>query len=100
MLVMLDGRAVDFKGRTTLWLDDGTGWAKTYIRNTTGIKKPFINRGDPMAMVGIVSQYSDEDDPSRNDYRLLPRYQTDLIIAGATPIPAHFPSQLPETGDQ
>src|SRR6185295_11160551 len=40
MLVMLEGQAVDFKGRTIIWLDDGTGWAKTYIRNTTGIKKP------------------------------------------------------------
>jgi DNA/RNA endonuclease YhcR with UshA esterase domain len=101
MLVMLQGQAVEFKGRTTLWLDDGTGWAKTYIRNTTRIKKPFINRGDPVTMVGIVSQYSDEDNPSRNDYRLLPRYQTDLVVAGAAAaVPAQWPTQLPETGSK
>ncbi|GAB4412283.1 MAG: hypothetical protein Fur0044_06460 [Anaerolineae bacterium] len=99
MLVMLQGQAVDFKGRTTLWVDDGSGWAKTTIRKTTGIKKPFINRGDPLAVVGIVSQYSDKDNPSRNDYRLLPRYQTDLIVAAtATPAPTHWPALLPETG--
>ncbi|NJN94858.1 MAG: hypothetical protein HC875_12550 [Anaerolineales bacterium] len=98
MLVMLVGQAVYFKGRTTLWLDDGTGWAKTYILKTTGIKKPFINRGDPVTMVGIVSQYSAEDDPSRHDYRLLPRYQTDLVIATATPAPVAWPLLLPETG--
>ncbi|MBI1880460.1 MAG: lamin tail domain-containing protein [Chloroflexi bacterium] len=34
MLVMLQGQAVDFKGRTTIWLDDGTGRAKTYIRTS------------------------------------------------------------------
>lgn len=99
MLVMLRGQAVDFKGRTTLWVDDGSGWAKTTIRKSTGIKKPFINRGDPLAVVGIVSQYSDKDNPSRNDYRLLPRYQTDLIVAAtATPAPTRWPALLPETG--
>lgn len=100
MLVMLQGQAVDFKGRTTFWLDDGTGWAKAYIRTTTGIKKPFISRGDPVTVVGIVSQYSDEAEPSRNDYRLLPRYQTDLVVAGATPapVPANWPNLLPQTG--
>jgi len=99
MLVMLQGQAVDFKGRTTLWIDDGSGWAKTTIRKTTGIKKPFIKRGDPLTMVGIVSQYSDKDDPSRNDYRLLPRYQTDLFVAATvTPAPTRWPALLPETG--
>lgn len=99
MLVMLQGQAVDFKGWSTIWLDDGTGWAKAYIRKTTGIKKPFLHKGDPLTVVGIVSQYSDKDDPSRNDYRLLPRYQTDLIINSATPTPpANWPALLPDTG--
>jgi hypothetical protein len=52
-------------------------------------------------MVGIVSQYSDEDNPSRNDYRLLPRYQTDLVVAGAAAVvPVQWPTQLPETGSK
>lgn len=99
MLVMLQGQAVDFKGRTTIWLDDGTGWAKAYILKTTGIKKPFIHKGDLLTAVGIVSQYSDKDSPSRNDYRLLPRYQTDLIVTVTTPPPpANWPALLPNTG--
>jgi DNA/RNA endonuclease YhcR with UshA esterase domain len=99
MLVMLQGQAVDFRGRTTIWLDDGTGWAKAYIRKTTGIKKPFIKKGDLVTLVGIVSQYSDKDAPSRNDYRLLPRYQSDLIVSSATPTPpANWPALLPDTG--
>lgn len=98
MLVMLQGYTVRFKGRTTFWLDDGTDPAKVYLRQSTGIKKPYIDRDTPVTVVGIVSQYSEEDDPSRNDYRLLPRYQTDLIIAAPATIPTHWPSLLPETG--
>lgn len=107
-LVMLTGQAVQFKGRTVLWVDDGTDPAKVYIRSTTGIKKPFIEPGTPITVVGIVSQYSDPDNPSRHDYRLLPRYQTDLILE-ATPnvyeptppaILDVWPILLPETGNQ
>ncbi|MFN8454715.1 MAG: CehA/McbA family metallohydrolase [Anaerolineae bacterium] len=99
MLVMLQGQAVDFKGWTTIWLDDGTGWAKSYLRRSTGIKKPYLKLGTPLTIVGIVSQYSDEDEPSRNDYRLLPRYQTDIVIDSPAPaVPASWPKLLPETG--
>ncbi|MBN1217989.1 MAG: lamin tail domain-containing protein, partial [Anaerolineae bacterium] len=98
LLVMLQGEAVHFKGWTTMWLDDGTGWAKVYIRSSTGIKKPFIDTGAPVTAVGIVSQYSEKDNPSRDDYRLLPRYQTDLILPEPLPLPGSWPSFLPETG--
>jgi DNA/RNA endonuclease YhcR with UshA esterase domain len=98
MLVMLQGQAVHFRGRSTLWLDDGTGWAKVYIRQSTGIKKPFIEIGTPVTAVGIVSQYSDKDNPSRNDYRLLPRYQTDLGLPSPPPSAPNWPTLLPETG--
>ena len=98
MLVMLQGQAVDFYGRSTMWLDDGTGWAKTYIRQSTGIKKPFIPRGALVTAIGIVSQYSAEAEPTRHDYRLLLRYQTDLIIPDPLTPPADWPGLLPETG--
>jgi DNA/RNA endonuclease YhcR with UshA esterase domain len=98
MLVMLQGQAVRFKGYTTFWLDDGTDPAKVYLRQSTGIRKPYIDRGTPVTAVGIVSQYSEEDDPSRQDYRLLPRYQADLIIATPALIPTNWPLRLPETG--
>ncbi len=100
MLVMLQGQAVDFKGWTTIWLDDGTGWAKSYIRRSTGIKKPYLKQGTAMTIVGLVSQYSEEDEPSRSDYRLLPRYQTDVVINNpAATVPANWPKLLPETGN-
>ena len=94
MLVMLQGPAVQFKGWSTLWVDDGTGWAKVCLLRSTGIKKPYLKVGTQISVVGIVSQYADEDEDSRNDYRLLPRYQTDLIL----PAPTNWPALLPETG--
>ncbi len=105
-LVILTGQAVNFYGSSTFWLDDGTDPAKVYIRESTAIHKPFIERGTPLTVSGIVSQYSDQDTPSRDDYRLLPRYQTDLILPTPTPTftptmavaPANWPSLLPETG--
>jgi L-aminopeptidase/D-esterase-like protein len=97
MLVMLEGPAVQFQGRSTFWLDDGTGWAKVYIRQRTGIKKPFIEMRTPVTVMGIVSQYSDSNgDSSREDYRLLPRYQEDIILPVQPPTP--WPIFLPETG--
>ena len=101
MLVMLQGQAVHFQGRTTFWVDDGTDWAKVVAQQSTGIQKPFIERGTPVTVVGVVSQYSDPDNPSRNDYRLLLRYQTDLAlpVAAPAPVPSDWPLFLPETGN-
>ena len=96
MLVLLQGQAVGFKGSTTFWVDDGTDPAQVYIKSTTGIHKPFIEPGTPITVIGIVSQYSDAN-PSREDYRLMPRYQTDLQLPDR-PVPADWPSMLPETG--
>jgi hypothetical protein len=95
MLVMLEGQAVGFKGRSTMWVDDGTDWAKIYIRQSTGIKKPFIEIGTPVTAVGIVSQYSENGVTAREDYRLLPRYPNDLLIPTQ---PTNWPAILPETG--
>jgi hypothetical protein len=51
-------------------------------------------------VVGVVSQYSDKDNPSRTDYRLLPRFQSDLILpeSESSPVPSNWPTMLPETG--
>jgi len=48
-------------------------------------------------VVGIATQ-SSGDIPSRNDYPLLPRYPTDLILSEAPPTPSDWPLLLPETG--
>ncbi|MCB0175213.1 MAG: hypothetical protein KDJ97_32200, partial [Anaerolineae bacterium] len=100
--------AVRFKGRTTFWVDDGTDPAKVYIRSSTGIKKPFIEPGTTITVVGIVSQYSDPDNPTRYDYRLLPRFQSDLVLPDRTepvePVTSlsldQWPSLLPATGNK
>lgn len=97
LLVMLSGQAVRFEGRANLWLDDGTGEARVYIKDSIGITRPWLAPNSPATIIGIVSQYS-EGEPSRADYRLLPRYQSDLLIA-ASPAPAPiWPTILPETG--
>ena len=98
MLIMLQGQAVHFKGWSTLWLDDSTGWAKVYILRSTGIRKPYMEMGTPVTVVGIASKYSDKDNPSRDDYRLLPRFQTDLILPAPSQSPVDWPTLLPETG--
>jgi hypothetical protein len=100
MLIQLQGRAVRFRGRTTLWLDDGTDPAKVVIRRSTGIRKPFVKLGAPVTAVGIASQYSDKDNPTREDYRLLPRYAYDLIWPTTAPTEplSDRPKFLPETG--
>lgn len=100
MVVMLRGQAVRFHGRTTFWLDDGTDPAKIFIRNTTHIKKPFLERGTPITVVGIVSQYSKSQPGLRTDFRLLPRFQEDLIWPQSPqPTPKSWPSFLPDTGN-
>jgi len=103
-LVQLHGQVVAFASYNTLWLDDGTGRAKVYLRASTKIRKPFIERGTIITVVGIVSQHTtSRDDPSADDYQLLPRYQNDLIIPTmpiTTTIPTTaWPTMLPETGD-
>jgi DNA/RNA endonuclease YhcR with UshA esterase domain len=99
LLVQLQGQAVRFQGRTTMWIDDGTDPAQTYVRRSTGIRKPFITAGTSVTTIGVVSQYS-EGTPTRDDYRLLLRYQTDLILPEPLgPPPAlDWPILLPETG--
>jgi uncharacterized protein YdeI (BOF family) len=97
-LVLLQGQAAGFKGASTFWVDDGTGPAKVYITRSTGIKKPYLAGGAPITVVGIVSQYSSKDNPTRADYRLLLRYPTDLAAPAPPAAPGNWPVLLPETG--
>ncbi|MEM7346617.1 MAG: lamin tail domain-containing protein, partial [Chloroflexota bacterium] len=97
-LVMLQGQAVSFRGRTRLWVDDGTGWAQVYIRTSTGIKRPYMPVGTPLTVIGIVGQRSDPDNPTRHDYRLQLRFQSDLIMPESPKPATNWPTILPETG--
>jgi hypothetical protein len=98
MLVMLDGWAVDFERGGGFWADDGTGWARVYLDRDTGVTRPWLEVGQPLQVVGVVSQYTDEDPPV-DGYRLLPRYPFDLVIQEPLTDPGfEWPELLPETG--
>jgi hypothetical protein len=73
-LVEIAGELVEKKG-STWWLDDGTEEVKVYLKENTGIKGEGVEVGDEVKIVGIVSQYQDE-------YRLLPRFQSDIQMVG------------------
>ena len=98
MLVMLEGWAVDFERGGGFWADDGTGWARVYLDRDTYIRRPWMEVGQPLHVVGIVSQYTN-DDPPVGGYRLMPRYPFDLVIE--EPLGTQdfeWPELLPETG--
>jgi DNA/RNA endonuclease YhcR with UshA esterase domain len=67
---------------SALYLDDGSGEAKIYIKEATGIERPWVEEGEIYSVIGIVSQYQDE-------HELLPRYRSDISL---------WPGTLPVTG--
>ena len=71
-------------GESALFLNDGSGEAKIYIKEATGIERPWVEKGEVYSVVGIVSQYKDE-------HELLPRYQSDIAL---------WPGMLPVTGGE
>jgi len=71
-LVIIKGRIVSSKPNY-LYLNDGSGEIKIYFKKTTEIKKPRLKEDQWLKVIGIVSQDGKE-------YRLLPRYQSDLEI--------------------
>ena len=76
LLVQLIAPATGF-GRDSVFLDDGSGPARVYIRRTTGIQRPWVDIGHVFGVVGVVGQYA-PDKPYEGGYRLLPRYQRDI----------------------
>jgi hypothetical protein len=98
MLVLLDGWTVDFERGGHFWTDDGSGWARIYLDRDAGITRPWLEVGQPLQVVGVVSQYTEEDPPV-GGYRLMPRYPFDLVIPEPPAAPdAEWPILLPETG--
>ena len=81
LLVQVVG-AITGWGRGSLYLDDGSGQAKVYIKEATGIERPWVEKGELYSVVGIVGQYKDE-------HELLPRCQSDIAL---------WPAELPTTG--
>ena len=75
-------------GSADIILDDGSGDARVYIRDTAGFDRPEVRAGELRSVVGIVSQYA-VSRPFVGGYRLLPRTARDL---------SNGPLFLPVTG--
>lgn len=59
------------------YIDDGSGRAKIYLKESTGILKLKMDKGDQIEAQGVVSQYDYLKGGTPN-YRLLLRFQSDL----------------------
>lgn len=60
---------------------------KVIIKSGTNIDKPKMRKGDEVQIAGIVSQYKDE-------YRILPTKQSDVIILDSETLPVAGPNEL------
>lgn len=91
-LVFINGQVTATSGNT-FYVDDGTGPVKVYIKSSTNIEKPKMRTGYYSAITGIVSQYN-------NDYRIMPRFQHDVVVSTKPINPTILGalSVLPETG--
>lgn len=87
LLVQVFAPATGYSGQN-FWVDDGSGEARVYIRESVGFDRPWIELGEMWSVVGIVSQYV-ASRPFVGGYRLLPRTEADLSNA---------PVLLPVTG--
>lgn len=74
-LVTITGTVVETSGNT-FYLDDGSGKAKVYIQDATGIDKPPMHKGDIFEVTGIVNLY-------RDTWRILPQKQEDVKLIQA-----------------
>ena len=75
-LVKVSGKYKESDG-DNFYVDDGTGTAKIYLKPSAGIIKLKMGGGDEIAVQGVVSQYGFLKDNKPN-YRLMPRFQSDL----------------------
>ncbi len=97
-LVMTTGSVVETSG-STFYIDDSSKRAKVYIKKSTGIDVPRKKIGNLVSVTGIVSQWGFLKDGSAN-YRIMPRYQSDLQISVLEEQGAVLGiSELPVTGD-
>ena len=84
-LVTISGTLSSQQGQT-IFIDDGTGEARILIRDSTGITKPDMRKGDYLQITGVVSQFNE-------NYRVLPRFQEDIRFGGVKSA-----KTLPRTG--
>ncbi len=108
MLVKVAGKLVENSG-DTFYLDDESGRAKFYLRDSTGIGKAKMTVGDSLRITGILSQYGFLKSGEAN-YRIMPRFQSDVvnkteseaalvkILGSSTTTGAGTIKELPATG--
>ncbi|MDO8582365.1 MAG: lamin tail domain-containing protein, partial [bacterium] len=58
-----------------IYLENGDATTRVYIAKTTGIEKQEFQKGDTLAVVGIVSQ-------TQTGFRVLPRDSDDIVLSG------------------
>jgi DNA/RNA endonuclease YhcR with UshA esterase domain len=75
-LVKIAGEITDKKS-STLYIDDGRDETIVYVKSSTGISLASVAEGDKLAITGILSK-------SKNDYRLLPRSDNDIVKLSGT----------------
>jgi hypothetical protein len=97
MLVLLNGTVVEMESGGSFWVDDGSGPARVYPDPDAPLSRPHLTSGETVQVVGVVSQRRTDDGVRNGGYRLLPRYDSD-VVAAATPVPMLVPLRLPETG--
>lgn len=74
-LVAVEGKVFgQDSGSGILYINDGSGRIKVYIKPETGIKKPELENGNFAVVSGQVSRTS-------LGYRILPRFNSDIKIA-------------------
>ncbi len=57
-----------------IYLENGDATTRVYIAKTTGIEKQEFQKGDTLAVVGIVSE-------SQTGFRVLPRDEGDIVLS-------------------
>lgn len=75
-LVVISGPVSSTSG-DTFYVNDGSGEAKVFIKESTGIDKPRMRKGMVVTITGIVSETS-------SGYRILPRVQEDVQVGAVT----------------
>lgn len=88
-LVEITGRISGF-GRHTLEVHDGETPVTVYILPSTAIRRPWVEEGQWVSVVGIVRAWQGDGEDALG-CELIPRYQRDIALA---------PDFLPVTGDQ
>jgi DNA/RNA endonuclease YhcR with UshA esterase domain len=94
LLVQVSGAVTGFSP-STLTLDDGSGPATVVFREATGLRRPWVERGQVWTVVGVAGQYAIAGRPG---YRVLPRFGRD-VGRGGTP-GSRPPELLPVTGGE